>query len=119
MPTWGEVQEFARLKYRVANDTQDSFEIAFEYENDRRQIVKVGRFEAVNREWCDISSKCCSRAQLDPEVALKKNFGFALGALCLEGDVYVVRYSVQMASMDIDEFELPLYVVASTADRIE
>ena len=41
------------------------------------------------------------------------------GGLALDKDVYVFRYSCQMATMDMDEFEVPLHVVASTADRLE
>ncbi len=119
MPTWPEIQEYARSKYKLAEDHEDSFKLVFEYENKRLQAVIVSRFEAMDREWCDFSSACCRLDQMSPEVALQKNFGFAVGALCLDQDIYVVRYSVQMATMDLDEFELPLHVVASTADRLE
>ena len=73
----------------------------------------------MNREWCDFASAACRLDQMSAEVALRKNFQFAVGALCLDRDIYVVRYSVQMATMDMEEFELPLHVVASTADKLE
>jgi hypothetical protein len=119
MPTWAEVKEYARSKYDLAEDSENSFKLVWEYGNNRLQQIVVSRFEAMEREWCDFASPACKRDELDPETALKKNYGFALGALCLDGDVYVVRYSTQMATMDLDEFELPLHVVASTADQIE
>ena len=73
----------------------------------------------MNREWCDFASAACKLNQMAPEVALKKNYQFAVGALALDNDIYVVRYSVQMATMDMEEFELPLHVVANTADKLE
>ena len=119
MPTWAEVQEYARSKYKLAEDKENSFKLVFEYQNKRLQAVIVSRFEAMNREWCDFASACCKLSQMNPEVALRKNFQFAVGALCLDRDIYVVRYSVQLATMDMEECELPLHVVASTADKLE
>ncbi|MEM1416202.1 MAG: hypothetical protein AAGH15_14945 [Myxococcota bacterium] len=119
MPTWAEVQEYARSKYKLAEDKENSFKLVFEYQNGRLQAVIVSRFEAMNREWCDFASAACRLDQMAAEVALRKNFQFAVGALCLDRDIYVVRYSVQMATMDMEEFELPLHVVASTADKLE
>ena len=119
MPTWAEVQEYARSKYKLADDRDNSFKLVFEYQNKRLQAVIVSRFEALNRDWCDFASACCKLDQMNPEVALRKNFQFAVGALCLDRDTYIVRYSVRMATMDMEEFELPLHVVASTADKLE
>ncbi len=119
MPTWAEVKEYARSKYDLADDNENSFKLVWEYGNNRLQQIVVSRFEAMEREWCDFASPACKREELVAETALQKNYGFALGALCLDGDVYIVRYSTQMATMDLDEFELPLHVVASTADQIE
>lgn len=119
MPTWSEIQEYARSKYKLASDDKDSFKLVFEYDNDRLQAVIVSRFEAIDREWCDFASACCKKDQMSPEVALEKNFQFAVGAIALDKDIYVVRYAVQMATMDMEEFELPLHVVASTADKLE
>ena len=119
MPTWAEVQEYVRSKYKLAEDRENSFKLVWEYGNGRLQAIIVSRFEAMDREWVDFASAACKRQEMEPTVALQKNFGFAVGALCLDNDVYVVRYSVQLASMDLEEFELPLHIIASTADRIE
>lgn len=121
MPTWGEIQEYARSKYKLSEDTENRFSLVWEYQNNRLQKIVVSKFEAMNREWCDFSSACCKAEDMSPELALKKNWDFAVGAICLDQKegVYVIRYSVQMATMDMEEFELPLHVVASTADRLE
>ena len=119
MPSWAEVQEYARSKYKLAEDNENNFKLVFEYQSKRLQAVIVSRFEAMNRDWCDFASACCKLSDMNPEVALRKNMQFAVGAICLDRDIYVVRYSVQMATMDMEEFELPLHVVASTADAIE
>ena len=84
MPSWAEVQEYARSKYKLAEDKENSFKIVFEYNNGRLQAVIVSRFEALDREWVDFASACCRKDQMDQETALKKNFQFAVGALCLD-----------------------------------
>ena len=119
MPTWAEVQEYARSKYKLADDRENSFKLVFEYETRRLQAVIISKFEAMNREWCDFASAACKLNQMAPEVALRKNYQFAVGGRALDGDIYIVRYSVHMGTMDIEEFELPLHVVANTADKLE
>jgi hypothetical protein len=119
MPTWGEIQEYARSKYKLAKDEKDWFSLVFAYENERRQLVVVKHFTAFDQDWVEFASACCKQDEMSPVVALKKNQDFAVGAIALDGDVYVFKYSVPLTNLDIDEFELPLHVVASTADHLE
>ena len=119
MPTFDEVREYAKSRYELSTDEEGRFSLVFEYETGRMQKVVVSRFEAMDREWCDFASACCTRDQLDPETAVRRNWDFAVGALALEGDTYVIRYSIPLATMDLAEFELPLHVVARTSDRLE
>ncbi|NOY90500.1 MAG: hypothetical protein GXP55_04760 [Deltaproteobacteria bacterium] len=119
MPTFDEVREYAKSRYEFSEDSAERFSLVFEYESGRMQKVVISRFEAMDREWCDFASACCSREQLSPEDAVRKNWDFAVGALALEGDTYVIRYSLSLATMNLAEFELPLHVVARTADTLE
>jgi hypothetical protein len=75
----------------------------------RLQRINVRRFTAFNEEWIELTSAACKKEEMSPEVALRKNINFAVGALCLAG----------APGQELDEFELPLHVVASTADQLE
>jgi len=119
MPTFEEVREYAQGRYQLSDDGPERFSLVFEYETGRMQKVVVSRFEAMDREWCDFASACCNREQLEPEAAVRRNWDFAVGALALQDDTYVVRYSIPLATMNLAEFELPLHVVARTADGLE
>lgn len=119
MPSWAELKDFVHKRYEISDEQQDSFKLVFEYDNQRLQAVVVSRFEAMEREFCDLSAACCRASELDPREALKKSFGFAIGSLCLDHDVYVVRYSVPVDSMNLDDLELVLHLVASTAEQID
>ena len=119
MPTWGEIQEYARSKYKLAKDEEHWLSLVFAYDNERRQLVRVKHFKAFDQDWIEFASACCKNDEMSPAVALKKNNDYAVGGIALDGDVYVFKYTIPLTNLDIDEFELPLHVVASTADQIE
>ena len=120
MPTWGEIQEYVRGKYKLDKDEQNWFSLVWSYDNNRLQKIIVSRFDAFNKEWVSFTSAICKQDEMQPVVALKKSFNFAVDAIALDNDgFYVFTYSAPLATMDPEEFELPLHVVASTADGLE
>lgn len=120
MPTWGEIQEYARGKYKLDNDENGWFSLVWAYDNGRKQKIIVSKFDAFNQEWVSFTSAICKETEMSPTVALKKNYNFAVGGIALDGKgYYVFQYSAPLASMDPEEFELPLHVVASSADKLE
>lgn len=121
MPTWDEIRQYARSKYNLQNDDEDSFSIVFRFrDDDRTQLVSVSTFTAFDKAWLAYRSTVCKESEMAYKVALRKNDDFAVGALCIdhEGD-YIFQYSAPLDTMDPEEFELPLQVVASAADRLE
>ena len=120
MPSWGEIQEYARSKYKLEQDEEHWFTLIFAYESGRSQRIRVARFESFDMEWVEFRSVVCKESEMAHRVALKKNDDFSVGALALDDDNdYVFIYSAPLPTMDPDEFELPLYVIANTADRLE
>ena len=119
MSTWSEVQSYARNNYSLEDDQADEFSLVFEYENQRAQLVGVRQFEAGEKAWIEFFSACCEEGQLPSEEAMKLNGQFVMGGLVLIDGLYVFRYSVPLVTLDKEEFEIPLHLVAATADRIE
>ncbi|MEZ4449351.1 MAG: hypothetical protein R3B09_07725 [Nannocystaceae bacterium] len=119
MPTWLEVQEYARTRYRLAEDFEAGFKVIWRYDNDRSQQIVVSRARALGREWCRFASPACRSGQLPAEVALRRSAAFPVGSLILDGDIYVVVHSLLLVTMHFEEFDLLLNLVASTADQIE
>lgn len=119
MPTWGEIQEYVRSKYKLAKDEPEWFSLVWAYQNDRSQLIRCKHFKAFDQDWIEFASACCKENEMSPLVALKKNNDFAVGFIALDGDIYVFKYTVPLTNLDIEEFELPLHVVASTADQLE
>ena len=120
MPSWEEIQEHVRNKYKLDDDEPNYFSLVWDYGNGRSQKVFVRRFNAFDMDWLEFRSAACPGDAMPHKVALRKNEELALGALALDSDNdYVVLYSAPLPTMDPDEFELPLRVVARIADDIE
>lgn len=119
MPTWTEVKEHAKSTYKIAEERDESFKLVFEYEQGRLQAVIVSHYQAMGRSWCDFSSACCRADQVSPRDMLERSFNLAVGSICLDGDVYVVRHTVQLDHMNLSDFVVPLHAVAWTANRLE
>jgi hypothetical protein len=118
MPTWTEIQRYARSKYPLAKDEERWFSIVFGYGDTQplTQRVVVRHFSAFEQEWIEFRSAVCRRSKMTALVALQKNHDLAVGALCIHQGRYALTYSVPLATLDPEEFELPLHVIARTAD---
>ena len=120
MPTWNEIKDYARTRYRLAEDEENHFSLVFQYDDGRTQKIFLRRFDAFDMEWIEFRSVIGKFDKIPAKVALRKNESFACGALALDGDDdYIFIYNAPLPTMDPDEFELPLHVIARTADRLE
>lgn len=120
MPSWNEIQQFARSKYMLTRDEEHWFSITFGYEDKRSQLVRVRHFTAYNEDYIEFVSVICKGDEMSPKVALKKNAKLTVGAIALDDDEdYVLIHNAPLATMDIEEFERPLHAVARIADSIE
>jgi hypothetical protein len=120
VPTWNEIKDYARSKYRLAEDEENWFSLVWSYDDGRSQKIWVRRFNAFDMDWLEFRSFVCKGDKIPPLVALKKNAGFACGHLALDNDGdYCFLYNAPLPTMDPDEFELPLHDIARTADQFE
>ncbi|MGB5813159.1 MAG: hypothetical protein WBG86_21675 [Polyangiales bacterium] len=119
MSTWTELKSFARASYKLAEERDYSFKVVFKYPGGRLQAVIASHYEAMGRVWVDFSSACCRVERMNPREALEQGFNLAIGALCLDGDVYVVRHTVLLDGLRQDDLGIHLHAVARAADQIE
>ena len=119
MPTWTDIKDHARSSYRLAEEHDHSFKVVFEYPGGRLQAVIVSHYQTMGRSWVDFSSACCRIGRIDPQAALQQSFSLAVGSLCLDGDVYVVRHTVMVEHLQLSDLELSMHAVARAADQIE
>lgn len=120
MPTWAELQEYARGKYLLDDDEENWFSLVFNMDSGRTQKIRVRTFQAFDEAWIEFRSVVCKGSEMPAVVALRKNADFAIGALALDSDEdYVLVHNAPLATMDPAEFERPLHVIAGTADSLE
>lgn len=119
VPTWTDIKDHARSSYKLAEEHDHSFKVVFEYPGGRLQAVITAHYEAMGRAWVDFSSACCRVDRLDPRDALQQSFNLAVGSLCLDGEVYVVRHTVSSDHLELADLELLMHAVARAADQIE
>jgi hypothetical protein len=120
MPTWSEVQQYARSKYTLSKDEPERFALVFRIgENGRTQQIWVRTFTAFNQPFIEYKSYFCKEGEMPPLVALRKNAELATGFIALVGEHYAVLWNVPLGQMDADEFELPLHAIANQAESLE
>jgi len=120
MPTWHELREHARTAYTLNQDEEAWFSLLWTFDSGRSQQVVVSHYQSFDQDWIEFRSYVCKEAEMTPRVALRKNAELALGALALDEDGdYVLSHKAALASLDPDEFALPLRVLARTADELE
>ncbi|RJQ76806.1 hypothetical protein D5S17_17255 [Pseudonocardiaceae bacterium YIM PH 21723] len=121
MATWKELLKYVRHEYQVIREDEDEIRILFEFEDERSQVMVIQR-EVLDEkyEWVQIASPCGVVANLDLKAVLEEigNTTICCGAAIM-GEHLVVRHSLPLENLDLNEFEDPLVLLAGTADRLE
>ncbi|GAA4613167.1 hypothetical protein [Saccharopolyspora hordei] len=133
MATWEDLAAFIQAEYAVAEDVEteteyriiedsdDEIRVLVEYEDDRSQIVIICREVLDGREdWVQVVSVIGRAAEVDLQKLLTElgQCSVVCGAVII-GDHVVLRHSVPLLNLDINEFVDPLNFVAETADHLE
>jgi hypothetical protein len=110
-----------RSEYRVIRIQPDEVRIEVEFDDERRQQVIMQR-EVLDRkdEWVQIVSPCGKASDVNL-TALLAHLGNSavVGGAVIMGDYVVLRHSLPLANLDINEFVDPMALIAGTADEVE
>jgi len=121
MASWADLVAYVRSRYRVVEQRPDEVRILVEFDDDRSQVVILGR-EVLDRrdEWVQIASPCGLVAEVDLRKLLAEIGGTTVvcGAAII-GDHVVIRHALPLENLDINEFVDPLHLLAGTADELE
>ncbi|HEX9338034.1 MAG TPA: hypothetical protein VF892_19210 [Pseudonocardiaceae bacterium] len=121
MATWSDLVAFMRSEYRVTRIEPDEVRIEVEFDDDRRQVVIMQREVLDHREeWVQIASPCGLATDVNLP-ALLNHLGSAavVGGAVIMGEYVVLRHSLPLANLDINEFVDPMALIAGTADELE
>ena len=121
MATWEDLLAFIRTEYRIVEDTGDEVRVMVEYEDGRSQVIVLCREVLDNREeWVQVASVCGLVRDVDLQRLLAEigETSVVCGAVIM-GEHVVLRHSLPLENLDINEFTDPLTFVADTADQLE
>jgi hypothetical protein len=122
MATWDDLMHFVRTEYRVVSQTPDEIRIEFEWEDESRSQVMIVAREELDRkyEWVQILTPIGLARNVDLTALLEAigHTTIACGAAIM-GEHVVLRHSLPLENLDINEFVDPLTLIAGTADNLE
>lgn len=121
MASWQDLVDFVQSEYEVIERRDDELRILIEYEEQRSQVVIVGRDLLDEREdWVQVASVCGRASDVDLHRLLEEIARVCvLGGAVIMGEHIVLRHSLPLKNLDINEFTDPLVFVAETADYLE
>jgi hypothetical protein len=124
---WGDLVAYIRHSYDVIHFEPDQVRIRVSFGQDdedllgRRQIMVVAHEILDQREdWVQIATPFARVEQVDlHEVLTEVGNTIVVGGVALMGDYVVLRHSLPLINLDINEFTDPLDLVASGAEQLE
>ena len=127
MADWGDLVAYIRHSYDVIQYKPDEVRIRVSFAEDeedilgRRQIMVVAH-EILDRkeDWVQIATPFARVEQVDlHEVLTEVGNTIVVGGIVLMGEYVVLRHSLPLINLDINEFTDPLQLVASAAEELE
>lgn len=127
MADWGDLVAYIRNSYDVIRFEPDEVRIRVSFADDeddllaRKQIMVVAHEVLDEREdWVQIATPFARVDDVDlREVLTEAGNTIVVGGVVLMGDYVVLRHSLPLINLDINEFTDPLDLVASAAEQLE
>ncbi|MFI7119841.1 hypothetical protein [Amycolatopsis sp. NPDC049868] len=125
MAEWADLVAFVRHEYRVVKDEPDEIRIRLSYGDDdyeeRAQTVVIAREIFDRREdWVQIATPFARVSEVDlASVLTEIGNTIVVGGLVVMGEHLVLRHSLPLVNLDINEFTDPLELVAGSAELLE
>jgi hypothetical protein len=124
---WGDLVTYIRHSYDVIQYKPDEVRIRVSFAKDdedilgRRQIMVVAHEILDQKEdWVQIATPFARLEQVDLlEVLTEVGNTIVVGGVAVMGDYVVLRHSLPLVNLDINEFTDPLDLVASGAEQLE
>ncbi|GAB3567563.1 hypothetical protein GCM10027445_16020 [Amycolatopsis endophytica] len=127
MTSWRDLATFIRQQYKVVRDEPDELRIRIRFHpedeeaEERTQIVVIAR-EVLDRrdEWIQIATPFAHVDEVDVlGVLTEVGHTTVVGGVVVMGEYLVLRHSLPLANLDLNEFVDPLALVTSSAEMLE
>jgi hypothetical protein len=120
MATWNEFRDFVAEHYTVMSSDEKRIVMGFNVSNGRTQTVFLWRQQLMGtEEWVQIESPIGEINKKTAEKAIRAAEHMVVGGIGCSGDLLTLRHAIPLENFDKNEFERPVILVTSTADRFE
>ncbi|MDT8911811.1 hypothetical protein [Amycolatopsis sp. PS_44_ISF1] len=126
MAEWADLVGYIRHEYRVILDEPDEIRIRIVFGDDadtegRAQVMVIAREVFDQREdWVQIATPFARADEVDLlSVLTEVGETTVVGGLVVMGEHLVLRHSLPLVNLDINEFIDPLELVAGSAELLE
>lgn len=121
MATWSDLMTYIRGNYKISDEGKDYCGLGFDVGNGRKQVVVLFHHTLNGglEHWVEIESPVGNAASLPLLDVLKDVGRMVVGGLIVEGDLALLRHSVPLANLDVNEFERPMRLLRHSADDLE
>lgn len=126
MATWRELVTYIKQSYRVVREDPEEIRIRLRFRKDpedpeRTQMVVIAREVLDKREeWVQIATPFARADEVDLRTVLEEiGHTTVVGGAVVMGDYLVLRHSLPLVNLDINEFTDPLELVTGSAELLE
>ncbi|MFD9894920.1 hypothetical protein ACFWY9_36710 [Amycolatopsis sp. NPDC059027] len=127
MAEWRDLVTFIRQSYRVVRDEPDEIRIRLVFSDgdpdteQRAQVVVIAHEIFDQKEdWVQIATPFARADEVDLHAVLAEiGNTIVVGGAAVMGDHIVLRHSLPLINLDINEFLDPLELVAGSAELLE
>ncbi|WP_020657463.1 hypothetical protein [Amycolatopsis benzoatilytica] len=126
MAQWNDLVAYIRQTYRVIRDDPGEIRIRVLFGDDaettgRAQVVVIAREIFDQREdWVQIATPFARVDEVDLlEVLTEVGQTLVVGGIVVMGEHVVLRHSLPLVNLDLNEFTDPLELVAGSAELLE
>jgi hypothetical protein len=126
MANWPALVRFIELEYDVTRREPDEIRVRLHYggedvdDGERTQLAVIAREDVDGQEWVQIATPFARVGQVDLAAVLAEIGATTIvGGAVIMGDYLVLRHSLPIENLDINEFVEPLELVAGSAELLE
>jgi len=121
MADWGDLVSYVRANYKVAEEKDRMIKLLFGVGEGRSQVVLLWHHTLMGgaEDWVQIESPIGKIEEVSLVPLMREVAETVCGGIGATGDFVTYRHSVPLMNLDVNEFERPLQLVVTTADRLE
>jgi hypothetical protein len=126
MAAWRDLVRFIEVEYDVTRREPDEIRVRLHYggedvdDGERTQIAVVAREDVDGQEWVQIATPFARAEDVDVAAVLTEiGATTVVGGAVIMGDYLVLRHSLPLENLDINEFVEPLELVTGSAELLE